>query len=106
MDLSDGLARDGARLASASGLHITVDLDLLPPLPPGVELDDGSRVSGGEDHDLLVLVPPSRVPEFEARGFVSIGGARAAENEPGLSFVRQGTRVDLQTSTFEHFQGP
>jgi thiamine-monophosphate kinase len=103
LDLSDGLARDAARLAMASGLDILLELDLLPPLPPGVELDDASRVSGGEDHDLLVLVAASQVSAFEARGFTAIGRSQAPENEPALSFVREGVAVDLQTTTFEHF---
>ncbi|MET3635256.1 thiamine-monophosphate kinase [Curtobacterium oceanosedimentum] len=49
LDLSDGLAIDGGRLARAS--RVTLDLD------PGPRLDEVA-LHGGEDHGLLAAFPP------------------------------------------------
>jgi thiamine-monophosphate kinase len=69
LDLSDGLAIDARRLASASG--VALDLDI----------DDRMQLVGGEDHALLATFPPGAVLPG---GFRAIG--RVAEGE-GL-FVR------------------
>ena len=63
MDLSDGLAKDLPRLASASGdLGWRIDLDSLP-------LHAGVAVSGalgdGEDYELLLTIDPAFVGEQE-----------------------------------------
>lgn len=103
MDLSDGLARDGARLAFASGVDLILDVGCLPPLPKGVELDDEGRLAGGEEHELLVLVAPPLVERFTTRGFVTLGHAEPPVNTPALSFVRGGVPVDLTPRPYEHF---
>ena len=103
MDLSDGLARDGARVALASGVQLEMDLDRLPPLPGGVELTLSERVSGGEDHELMVLVAARSRAAFEARGFTAIGRALPSGNDPGLFFVQGTARVELELTIFEHF---
>ena len=55
MDLSDGLASDLPRLATASRLGFEVDLAGLP-LHPGATSENGLR--DGEDYELLFAVPP------------------------------------------------
>jgi thiamine-monophosphate kinase len=66
LDVSDGIANDARRLAAASDVAITVDLDSLP-LDPGVrEVAAATGVeagvlgaTGGEDYELLVAVDPA-----------------------------------------------
>ena len=103
MDLSDGLARDGERLAGASKVDIVLDIDRLPPLPRSIELDIEGRLAGGEEHELLVLVPPSSAELFEARGFTTLGEARAPAQEPTLRLERRGSPVELTPRPYEHF---
>lgn len=79
MDLSDGLARDAARLAATSGVAVELDL---AALPLHRDARRAARVSGkspvehalhdGEDHELLALLPErtwrrlAGRPEFQA----------------------------------------
>jgi thiamine-monophosphate kinase len=86
MDLSDGIARDAARLARASELEIAIDSTLVP-------VHDAARrtakaiggdalawaVGGGEDHHMIATFPRAQaVPE----SWHIIGVAR--EGTPGL----------------------
>lgn len=51
MDVSDGLALDARRMADASGVTIDLDSRSLGPHP-------ARALAGGEDHALLVAMPP------------------------------------------------
>ena len=64
LDLSDGLAIDAARIASASGVRLAI-VDLSP-----------QEFTGGEDHSMLATFPPgTRLPGgFRAIGEVTAGG--------------------------------
>lgn len=84
MDVSDGLRRDAARLARASGVAIDLDLGLLAPLvralaeEAGINDEDATRLvlDGGEDHSLLAaFANGSPLPE----GFTPIGRVLAAD---------------------------
>jgi thiamine-monophosphate kinase len=64
IDVSDGLVRDAARLAEASGVHLDLDSALVAP---GADLAAAAKVTGvdpaawvwagGEDHALLACFP-------------------------------------------------
>lgn len=84
IDLSDGLVRDAARVATASG--VVIDLDaaaverLAEPLQSAAQLVGANAedwvLGGGEDHGLLVTFrADTRLPE----GFVTIGSIYAGE---------------------------
>jgi thiamine-monophosphate kinase len=66
IDLSDGLAQDLGHLCAASGVSATLRLADLPRSRAGraaaARLADpwGPALSGGEDYELCVTVPPSR----------------------------------------------
>jgi len=101
MDLSDGLASDLPRLAAASGLALVVDLDHLPA-DPALTLDARARAAHGEDYGLVVLVPPSAVATFVARGFSAIGCA--CEGRAGHVVWRDAEReVAPVLPSFAHF---
>ena len=81
MDLSDGLGRDGSRIAAASGVDLHLDraalehdVRRLAPLAAALELDPWQWVlHGGEEHALLATFPPDLVPA----GFRPIGTVHA-----------------------------
>ncbi|MGK9146733.1 thiamine-phosphate kinase [Plantibacter flavus] len=68
LDLSDGLALDAGRVASASGVAIDLVSASLGP-------DPAVALSGGEDHSLLATFPPDIVlpTPFRAIGAVRAG---------------------------------
>jgi thiamine-monophosphate kinase len=57
IDLSDGLATDARHVAERSGALLRVRLDDVP-VAPGVTVE--AAVTGGDDYELLVTVPPER----------------------------------------------
>jgi thiamine-monophosphate kinase len=63
IDLSDGLATDARHVADRSGVALSVRLDEVPR-PAGVTPEQA--VTGGDDYELLVTVPPERRPAAEA----------------------------------------
>ncbi|QPK81890.1 thiamine-phosphate kinase [Schaalia sp. ZJ405] len=81
MDLSDGIAKDGGRMARASGVVIDLDRQALEDyarqLEPVAHMCGGNPMtwvlSGGEDHGMLAAFPSDRpLPE----GFHPIGHLR------------------------------
>ena len=111
MDLSDGLAIDGGRLAVASGLRAAIEIDAIP-VAPGVEAvaqrtGSDARVlalTGGEDYELLVAVPADRLNPLRALLDVSLTPVGALEDGiPGLE-VRDadGRAIALEKRGWEH----
>lgn len=106
LDISDGLLRDGARLARSSGVVLDLDPQALRQLSEGLEpasdllnADPMEWVlAGGEDHGLLATFPPGvQVPP----GFTAIGSVQAlGESEsPGIKIA--GHAAD--TGGWDHF---
>lgn len=59
-DVSDGLLIDAARMAAASGLALTIDLDAVP-FAREIARDRGARLAAataGDDYELLFAAPP------------------------------------------------
>lgn len=54
-DISDGLLIDATRMAEASGLGITIDLEIVP-IAAGAERM--AAVTAGDDYELLIAAPP------------------------------------------------
>jgi thiamine-monophosphate kinase len=63
IDLSDGLATDARHVADRSGVSLVVRLADVPRAE-GVTAEDA--VTGGDDYELLVTVPPERRTDAEA----------------------------------------
>ncbi|WP_077487654.1 thiamine-phosphate kinase [Sinomonas mesophila] len=105
MDLSDGLLKDGQRLAAASGVGLDFDAEslaahaaLLAEPAAAVGADPlGWVLGGGEDHGLLGAFPASvQLPE----GFAAIGSVVPTAGGPGG--VAIGGRP-VQPSGWDHF---
>lgn len=71
LDISDGLALDTSRLASASGLAAEIDGAKLPLSEPirsliqSADLSLADVVSGGDDYEVLAAVAPQNARAFE-----------------------------------------
>lgn len=91
MDLSDGLADAARQIAQASGCGVTIDAAALP-IEPGARqwwARQGrdaiqAAVTGGEDYELLVAVPPTWRGRLRA--------ARRHASEPALTRIGALTR--------------
>lgn len=83
-DVSDGLLIDAARMAAASGLAVTIDLDCVP-----VVGEPMAAVTAGDDYELLFAAQPDLVPPVPA---TRIGSLSAGD---GLSLTRDGVPCPL-----------
>lgn len=109
MDVSDGLLRDGVRLAAASGLVLDLgapadvlgpDLAAARPVAEALGLDPVAwLLGGGEDHGLLATFPAGSVPA----GFRPIGEVRApAPGTPAGTVLVAGAPASVGAG-WEHF---
>ena len=105
LDLSDGLLRDGGRIARAS--HVVIDLD-----PPALAADVDALtealgaeaaldcvLAGGEEHSLLATFPREALPD----GWRAIGSVRAPGDDESAGIL-VGGRVVTHTG-WDHFRG-
>ncbi|WP_151525141.1 thiamine-phosphate kinase [Serinicoccus kebangsaanensis] len=107
IDVSDGLGRDGDRLARASGVDLVLDEAVIRELADRLapDLDEGSDAAlravlgGGEEHELLATFPTGSVPA----GWIRLGHVAPAGAGPT---VRLGERIlDRAEVGWDHFGG-
>jgi thiamine-monophosphate kinase len=106
MDISDGLCLDAARMAVASGVRLTIDLDQIPVAEgvaavaahAGIDVAEFAS-TGGEDYELLVAIDPARVAGA-AVTLVPVGTVSAGE--PGLVTLRHGNAVQINQLGWDH----
>ncbi len=106
IDVSDGLALDASRMASASGVGIVLDASALLH-HGGTALESAARIlgedplelalEGGEDYALLIACPAEKLPE----GFTAVG---ELIEERGLFLRdRKGLLHPRSVRGFDHF---
>jgi thiamine-monophosphate kinase len=78
MDVSDGLLIDAARMAEASGLAVTIDLDNVP-----VAGDPFAAVTAGDDYELLFAARAGPLPVAATRIGSFAEGQGLALNQSG-----------------------
>jgi thiamine-monophosphate kinase len=114
IDCSDGLSKDVARLAEASGCGVELEAAKIPVAEAAFDLamlrNDGSTaldhaLGDGEDFELILAVPPETTKELVANqelecGLSAIGRFVA---EPGLWLVdADGARRAIEPRGYEH----
>nr|WP_217509066.1 thiamine-phosphate kinase [Pseudarthrobacter sp. C4D7] len=106
LDISDGLLRDGGRLAAASHAAVALDpahlrrfADVLSPAAARLGSDAAAWVlGGGEDHGLLATFPAGvQLPP----GFTAIGSIHALGTDEGPGVLIAGRAAD--TGGWDHF---
>ncbi|MEV7604865.1 thiamine-phosphate kinase [Paenarthrobacter sp. NPDC089322] len=106
MDVSDGLLRDGGRLAAAGNVVVDLDPAALqrfagPLVPAAMRLATDAMpwvLGGGEDHGLLATFPAGiQLPE----GFTAIGSVQAVAQSEGSGVRIAGQAAD--TVGWDHF---
>ncbi|MBP2385580.1 thiamine-phosphate kinase [Paeniglutamicibacter kerguelensis] len=110
MDLSDGLLKDGQRMATASGANVCIergallnDIERLEPISNALGCDPLPWVlAGGEDHGLLATFPAEAdlPPGFRPVGVVQ--ALEPGESNPKVYFdgLAQGASIG-----YDHFEG-
>lgn len=71
MDVSDGLVQDLGHMCRASGLRAEIDAAAVPASDAARAAGLawlGTRLTGGDDYELLLAVPPAKEPELRAAG--------------------------------------
>ena len=89
LDVSDGLLRDGSRIAASSGVRLDLDGAALAPdvvsLATAVGEDAAAEcvLAGGEEHSLLATFPAGPLPPgWRAIGSVAVGSGVTLDGEP------------------------
>jgi thiamine-monophosphate kinase len=114
MDVSDGLAGDLAKLCVASGVSATVDTASVPLSAPAAGLVARGAVgieallSGGDDYELLCIVPEARGADLVAAGraagvAVTAIGMIVPGNEPPRFLDGTGRELVLKRLSYSHF---
>lgn len=116
MDVSDGLLADLGKLCQASSCGARIDLESLPSSPSMTAVFapaacERFALSGGDDYELLITVPPERIAEFEraVAGQVSctrIGEIVPQEGTDPVICLRAGHAVSIEARGFDHFTMP
>jgi thiamine-monophosphate kinase len=111
MDISDGLVQDLGHLCRAGNLAAEIDTTLVP-------LSDPARnagadwlpmiLTGGDDYELLLAVPPEREPALQAAAVAAdIAVTRIGSFHPGLPQVMvrgpDGKELALERGGWSHF---
>ena len=82
MDVSDGLLIDASRMAQASGLALTIELDAVPVV--GDSLD---AITAGDDYELLFATDLAPPVTSTLVGRFAVGS--------GLTLIKSGAPVPL-----------
>jgi thiamine-monophosphate kinase len=111
MDVSDGLVQDLGHICRASGLGARIEADLVPMSAPARSAGPGwleTRLSGGDDYELLLAAPRAREAALLAAAAArAIPVTRIGTFHAGSARVavlrEDGTEIALKKSGWSHF---
>jgi thiamine-monophosphate kinase len=111
MDLSDGLVGDLPKLAQASGLAAHVEVERLPLSAAMRSTTNSSQalewaLSGGDDYELLLAVPPARFAELKTaadRLNLTLTTIGELSDGAGVTWSLNGKDFVPRVSGFDHF---
>jgi thiamine-monophosphate kinase len=111
IDVSDGLAADALKLATASGCGLRLETDSLPLSAALQELLGPLRardlaLHGGDDYELCFSVEPGRLAELSQaveQGGCPVRCIGVLEAQPGLREVVDGVCRDAAAGGYDHF---
>ncbi len=110
MDVSDGLVQDLGHLCRLAGLGARVEATLVPLSPAATAAGPdwlGTCLTGGDDYELLLAVPPERSDALQTIALgagvqvTRIGAFVAGEDVAVVD--HQGTRIRLDRAGWSHF---
>jgi thiamine-monophosphate kinase len=112
IDVSDGLAADALKLATASGCGLRMDVGQIPlsaaaQAVVGPEAALRNALAGGDDYELCFTVPAARLAELPGR----VANVKCAvtcigviDSAPGMRLCRGGSPVAMDVAGFDHFR--
>lgn len=110
MDVSDGLVQDLGHLCRAAGLGAVIESALVPRSPAALKAGEAwfaTCLTGGDDYELLMAVPPQRAEALKAAAAAQgCGATRIGRFESGAQ-VRvldgAGAPISLDRPGWSHF---
>jgi thiamine-monophosphate kinase len=108
LDISDGLLADCGHIASASGVALFIERELLPLSAPllalaGREAAQVCALSGGDDYRLAFTLPPALLPTLQ-RDWPELALIGRVEAGAGVQLLdAQGRSVEMPTRGYQHF---
>ncbi|WP_420466096.1 thiamine-phosphate kinase [Panacagrimonas sp.] len=110
VDLSDGLAGDLGHVLQASGMGALIDLHSLPASEAMIRALPAWRdrlpfqLSGGDDYELCLCLPPSRLAALRAHAKLPLTRIGTITAETGLRGVDlEGATMDIPAQGYRHF---
>ena len=104
MDVSDGVARDAARLATADGVGVRIDADRIPRNPG---CDWRAAIGDGEDYELLFACRREPPGEIDGVPVTVIGRLEPPPGTSGRVLVHvDGASIEVDGLGWEHAGDP
>jgi thiamine-monophosphate kinase len=106
IDVSDGLVQDLAHMARGAGLSAIIRAGLVPCLPEAAGAAHmEARLTGGEDYELLLAVPPGQGDALKAAcGAVPVTKIGMFQPGEGVHVLSDaGAVMDLASAGWRHF---
>jgi thiamine-monophosphate kinase len=112
IDISDGLSSDLAHICEQSGVGAEIRSDKIPISPALMKLSGGVTMpvlfyalSGGEDYELLLTVPPGKIKRLQSLHFPVTEIGTIKRGKTVLLVDGSNRKRRLQPGGYDHFRG-